>query len=136
MGSHIKPLLKSKVLTVSFHYHKHSHLTYIIYMYKFKDRFLSCINILWSFQMSDAASQTMVEYALADIIYHIDNEGKLPEFWAPKKQTARENLKCLLHLTRTHSWETLGVLLMVAIVPYSAKPLCSHHRAQYSMVFT
>lgn len=32
------------------------------------------------FQMSDAASQTMVEYALADIIYHVENEGKLPEF--------------------------------------------------------
>uniref|UniRef100_A0A8W8MI21 Set1/Ash2 histone methyltransferase complex subunit ASH2 n=1 Tax=Magallana gigas TaxID=29159 RepID=A0A8W8MI21_MAGGI len=30
--------------------------------------------------MSDAASQTMVEYALADIIYHVENEGKLPEF--------------------------------------------------------
>ena len=31
--------------------------------------------------MSEAASQTMVEYALADIIYHVENEGKLPEFW-------------------------------------------------------
>ncbi|XP_052070290.1 set1/Ash2 histone methyltransferase complex subunit ASH2-like isoform X1 [Mytilus californianus] len=30
--------------------------------------------------MSDAASQTMIEYALADIIYHVENEGKLPEF--------------------------------------------------------
>ncbi|KAK3090741.1 hypothetical protein FSP39_014239 [Pinctada imbricata] len=30
--------------------------------------------------MSEAAPQTMVEYALADVIYHIDNEGKLPEF--------------------------------------------------------
>ena len=31
--------------------------------------------------MSEAASQTMIEYALADMIYHIENEGKLPEFW-------------------------------------------------------
>lgn len=30
--------------------------------------------------MSEAASQTMIEYALADMIYHIENEGKLPEF--------------------------------------------------------
>ncbi|OWF50318.1 set1/Ash2 histone methyltransferase complex subunit ASH2-like isoform X1 [Mizuhopecten yessoensis] len=30
--------------------------------------------------MSDAASQTMIEYALADILYHVENEGKLPEF--------------------------------------------------------
>ncbi|XP_060067014.1 set1/Ash2 histone methyltransferase complex subunit ASH2-like, partial [Ylistrum balloti] len=30
--------------------------------------------------MSEAASQTMVEYALADILYHVENEGKLPEF--------------------------------------------------------
>jgi hypothetical protein len=25
--------------------------------------------------MSEAASQTMIEYALADMIYHIENEG-------------------------------------------------------------
>lgn len=30
--------------------------------------------------MSEAASQTMIEYALADMIYHVENEGKLPEF--------------------------------------------------------
>lgn len=33
-----------------------------------------------SFQMSDAASETMVEYALADMIYHVENEDNLPEF--------------------------------------------------------
>ncbi|XP_025113604.1 set1/Ash2 histone methyltransferase complex subunit ASH2-like isoform X2 [Pomacea canaliculata] len=30
--------------------------------------------------MSEAANQAMVDYALADILFHIDNEGKLPEF--------------------------------------------------------
>ncbi|KAL5018512.1 hypothetical protein ScPMuIL_004234 [Solemya velum] len=30
--------------------------------------------------MSDAASESMVECALADTLYHIENEGKLPEF--------------------------------------------------------
>jgi len=24
----------------------------------------------------------MIESALADIIYHVENEGKLPEFWS------------------------------------------------------
>ena len=32
------------------------------------------------FQLSDAASETMVEFALADTVYHVENEGKLPEF--------------------------------------------------------
>lgn len=30
--------------------------------------------------MSDSASEAMVEYALADTVYHVENEGKLPEF--------------------------------------------------------
>ncbi|KAK7506730.1 hypothetical protein BaRGS_00002205 [Batillaria attramentaria] len=30
--------------------------------------------------MSEAATQAMAECALADTLYHIDNEGKLPEF--------------------------------------------------------
>ena len=38
------------------------------------------LRLLFYFQMSDSASETMVEYALADTLYHIENEGKLPEF--------------------------------------------------------
>lgn len=39
--------------------------------------------------MSDAASETMVEYALADMIYHVENEDNLPEFWCFKSDTFR-----------------------------------------------
>ena len=31
-------------------------------------------------QMSEAADQAVVEGTLADMLYHLDNEGKLPEF--------------------------------------------------------
>ena len=38
------------------------------------------LTILIVLQMSEAADQAVVEGTLADLLYHLDNEGKLPEF--------------------------------------------------------
>ena len=31
--------------------------------------------------MSDMVEESQVQHALADILYHVEHEGKLPEFW-------------------------------------------------------
>lgn len=40
---------------------------------------LNCIQFC-NFQMSEAAMLSMVENSLADILFHVENEGKLPDF--------------------------------------------------------